>query len=142
MAFFTVPQIKRFSLSQHNIFCDPAFLDRLVRWYCEHCIHHDIFYDCSQSCVSCLSRQRCLSDSREGIPVKLELYAVKFEKLLVLLYDRALRLSKDADQCLLIKQIKRNSHRKSSHKLRDQSVFYKILGQRLMKQDIHVVFML
>ena len=75
-------------------------------------------------------------------PVKLELHSVEFQKLLILLHDRALGSVRILIKASLSRRSSGNRDRKSSYQLRDQTIFHKILRKYLMEQDIHIILML
>ena len=107
---------------------DDHLCDAPIGRHVVHDLVHDLFQHRTQAPGADSTVNGFLCHSREGLRLKLQVHSVILQKLLILLYQSVLGLSKDAHQLLFPQGLKGSDDRQTAYQLWNNPKFQQVMG--------------
>src|ERR1700677_1309449 len=118
----------------HHLRSDGKLFDLLIARDVIHEVEHQLLKDHPQTARADLPLENLASDLPRSLIRKCHLHALEVEQLCVLLQDCIAWLGQNLNQRSLIQLVQNSEHRKSSDKLRNESILQQILRLGLTQQ--------
>ena len=132
----------RRSLMPDNIRCNGNTLNALIRRDFKHDIRHHFFENTAQTAGARFPFNRNLCNLFQSLRLKLQLHAVQFKQLFILLHKGVLRLSQDTHKRLLVKTVQTDDCGQTTDDFRNQTKLHQVmrLDFREHFRDIRLFF--
>ncbi len=123
----------------HRILCHRDGLNGKIRGDLIHNLRHHALHHGAQTTGANLAVQRLLGNGFQRLGLKLQLNAIKFQKLLILLDQSILRFGENPHHILFGEALETGNHGKPSNQLRNDAEFQDIVGLHLCKQLANIL---
>ena len=131
-----------FLFALYVLFCYNNLLYGLVGGEFVHRLHHETFDNCAKTSCAGFTLDCEICYRAECIFLKLELYTIEREELLILFRERVLGLSDDSDKRFLVEIIKSYDNGESSDEFGDNSVLHYVVSLNVFIYTASNLFLL